>query len=86
MGNPRDSGPALIRGDVVMPLNGPAVGPCLVICPECGAEIGRELIHAGARLFVLPLPKTCPECDALLGPRTHPAVPPEKQTQLPGVA
>jgi RNA polymerase-binding transcription factor DksA len=48
-------------------------GPALVICPECGAEIGREMLHTGLKVYVLPHPRTCPECDALLNPRVRPA-------------
>jgi len=65
---------------------GPAVGPALVICPECGAEIGRELIHAGPKVYVLPLPRTCPECDAWISPMIRPRHCDQNQTRLPGVA
>lgn len=62
------------------------IGPALRICPECGEEIGRDRLHAGSRLFILPLPRTCPVCDAPLGLPIHPKVAPRGQAKLLGVA
>lgn len=61
-------------------------GPALVICPECGEEIGRELIHIGSRSLILPLPRTCPVCDAPLGLSIRPKIAPKGQATLAGVA
>ncbi len=47
------------------------VGPALVICPECGEEIGRERLHTDLGSFLLPLPRTCPACDAALVPQVR---------------
>jgi rubredoxin len=69
-----------------MSIGSSPVGPVVKFCPDCGAEVSRELIHAGTRVFILPIPRTCPECDAPLYPRVRSPVPPEGQTQLPGVA
>lgn len=60
-----------------------AVGPALVICQECGEEVGRELLHVGPKTYVLPHPKTCPVCDALLGSHARPA-PDRGQARLEG--
>lgn len=60
------------------------VGPALVICPGCGAEIGRERLHTGVGSFFLPLPRTCPECDAALVPQVRHVD--RNQTKIPGVA
>jgi rubredoxin len=59
-------------------------GPALKICPECGAEIEREMFTTDRGTFVLPLPRTCPECDAALVPKVrHEDL---NQAKLPGVA
>jgi hypothetical protein len=47
------------------------VGPALVICPECGEEIGRDRIHTPRGTFLIPLPRTCPACDTVLVPRVR---------------
>lgn len=72
-------------------MSGGLAGPALVICPECGEEIGREFLFVGKpgqkhTCFVLPLPKTCPFCDASLGLPNHPKVAPKGQATLAGVA
>ena len=38
------------------------------ICPDCGAEIGRSRWYSEetGRLYFIPLPRTCPACDAPL--------------------
>ena len=46
-------------------------GPAMRICPECGLEIGREILHTQRGSFVLPLPRTCPLCDARLDGPVH---------------
>jgi predicted RNA-binding Zn-ribbon protein involved in translation (DUF1610 family) len=61
-------------------------GPALRICPECGAVIGRDRLYAGGKLFILPLPRTCPYCDAFLTVREHARHADREQTELLGVA
>jgi len=59
-------------------------GPALVICPECGEEIGRERLYGLGKLYLLPLPKTCPVCDAALVPQVRHVD--SHQVKLPVVA
>jgi hypothetical protein len=45
-------------------------------CPvgkECGEEIGRDRVHTPRGTFLIPLPRTCPVCDAALVPRVRKA-------------
>jgi hypothetical protein len=48
-------------------------GPAIRNCPGCGAEIGRDQFFSEdlGKLFVLPLPRTCPECDTFLVTQPH---------------
>lgn len=59
-------------------------GPALVICPACGAEIGRERLYTEVGSFILPLPRTCPACDAPLTCQERKVD--RYQTRIPGVA
>jgi hypothetical protein len=63
----------LWRHLIMMTVSMTAIGPALIICPECGEVVGRELLHVGPKTYVLPHPKTCPACNAMLGFHARPA-------------
>lgn len=57
-------------------------GPALKICPDCGLEIGRERLNTPRGTYILPIPRTCPACDA---PLTHRERQVDRhQTRIPG--
>lgn len=48
-------------------------GPAIRICPECGKVMGRDrmFIRETGKLYILPLPAICPDCDTVLVTRSR---------------